>query len=166
MTSWKLRTRLLVSSLAVIVVLALSVAILGYYVIENEITNRAQAQVRNDLYSAREIYQHQVKSIRDVVRFAAERFFIRDAISDKDLDILKRELGRIREAELLDVLTLTDAVGKVVIRSRNPSMSGDNQAEDELVVGILSRKQVVAGTTLCRERNLQRRAKTLLSRRA
>ncbi len=159
--SWKLRTRLLISSLVAIVVLTLSVAILGYYVIENEFTNRAQAQVRNDLNSAREIYQHQVKSIKDVVRFTAERFFIRDAISEKDQDILKRELGRIREAESLDVLTVTDAVGKVVIRSRNPTVSGDNQADDELVAGILSSKQVIAGTHIVSSEELAKEGNDL-----
>jgi len=161
MKSKKLRTRILVSFLAVIVALALSVAILGYYVIENDIMGRAQAKVRNDLNSAREIYQHQVESVRDVVRFAAERFFIKDAISDKDLEILKRELGRIRDAESLDVLTLTDASGKVVIRSRNPSVSGDSQADDELVARILSGKQVIAGTHIVPREELAKEGQDL-----
>ncbi|MFH1717730.1 MAG: cache domain-containing protein, partial [Planctomycetota bacterium] len=157
----KLRTRILISFLAVIVALALSMAILGYYVIENDIMARAQTKVRNDLNSAREIYQYQVGSVRDVVRFTAVRFFIKDAISGKDMEILKEELGRIREAESLDVLTLTDASGKVMVRSRNPSVDGDSQADDELVGRILSGKQAIAGTLIVPREELAKEGEDL-----
>jgi len=148
MKAKKLRMRILVSFDTVIVIFSLLVAVLGYYVIEKDIIKRAQTKVEHDLNSAREIYLREVEGVRDVVRFTALRFFLKDAISDNDRETLTRELDKIRKAESLDVFTLTDAFGKVFIRSRNPSVSGDSQADDEVVGQVLSSKDVVAGTVI------------------
>jgi two-component system NtrC family sensor kinase len=148
MKAKKLRMRILVSFDAVIVVFSLLVALLGYYVIEKDIVERTQTKVKNDLNSASVIYDEATEDIKDVVRFTAQRFFIKDAISVNDREAMTRELGRIREAESLDILTLTDAFGKVVVRSSNPSVSGDSQAQDSLVRRVLSSGEVVAGTVI------------------
>ena len=145
MKAQKLRTRILISFDIVIVAFSVSVALLGYYVIEKNILERAQIKVRNDLNSAREIYAQEVGRVRDVVRLTAQRFFIKEAITDNDRETLNKELGRIRKQESLDVLTLTDSSGNVIIRSRNPSQTGDSQADDKLVGLVMASGQPVAG---------------------
>ncbi len=148
MKTVKLRTKILVSFDIVIVAFSLLVALLGYYVIEREVIDRAQTKVKNDLNSAREIYIQELENVKDKVRFTAVRFFIKDAISDKDKQTLTVELDKIRKSESLDILTLTDSSGKVAIRSRNPSVTGDNQADDQLVGKVLSNREVITGTVI------------------
>jgi len=148
MKAKNLRMKILVPFDIIIVTFSLSVALLGYYVIEKNIMERAQVKIKNDLNSAWDIYQQSVEHVRDTVRFTAVRFFIKDAISQKNRVTLIRELERIRQAESLDVLTLTDASGKVIVRSRTRSVSGDSQADDEIVARVLSNKEVVAGTAI------------------
>ncbi|HLB73938.1 MAG TPA: cache domain-containing protein, partial [Sedimentisphaerales bacterium] len=77
-----------------------------------------------------------------------QRFFIKEAITDNDRETLNKELGRIRKQESLDVLTLTDSSGNVIIRSRNPSQTGDSQADDKLVGLVMASGQPVAGTAI------------------
>ncbi len=146
MKTWTLRTKILLSFYTVVFVFALAVAVLGYYIINRDIMERAQAKVRNDLNSAREVYQKEIERIRDVVRFTAVRFFIKEAISDQDHQILLTELSRIRQTEAMDVLTLVDASGKVMIRSRIPTNSADSLLDDKLIHRVLSSREVVAGT--------------------
>jgi len=148
MKTKKLRTNILVSFDIVIVAFSLLVAILGYYVIEKEVINRAQTKVKNDLNSAREIYIQELENVKDKVRFTALRFFIKDAISDNDRQTLTSELDKIRKSESLDILTLTDAFGKVINRSRNPSVTEDNQADDQMVGKVLSNREVITGTVI------------------
>jgi len=124
------------------------VAIFEYYVIKNDIIKENQDKVTNDLNSAREIYRVEVERVRDAVRFTALSFLIKDVILNNHKETLEKELGKIRKAESLDVLTLTDSTGKVVIRSGNPSVIGDNEAQDELVSRVLSGREVVAGTVI------------------
>jgi two-component system NtrC family sensor kinase len=57
-------------------------------------------------------------------------------------------LEEIRKAESFDILTLTDNSGRVLVRTRNPSVSGDSQADDDLVSYVLSNQQVIAATVI------------------
>jgi len=47
-----------------------------------------------------------------------------------------------------DILTLTDENGQVIVRARNPSVYGDNQAHDELVSKALSGTEVIGATVI------------------
>lgn len=143
-----LQTRLIVSFLALIVMLSLAVALLGFHIIKRDIMDRAQTQVRNDLNFAHEIYQGEVDKICDLVRLSAARYFLRDAIVANDLKPILERFHQIRIDEALDILTLTDASGKVVARARNPALLGDNQADDELVSRVLAEKKPVGGTVV------------------
>ena len=148
MRTRKLRTQILISFFSVISIFALSIAILGFYVIKNDIIERAQSKVKNDLNSAREIYNEESENLKDVVRFTALRFFIKNAIRDSDIETIRSELEKIRKRESLDILTLTDENGQVIVRMRNSSVNGDNQSQDELVSRVLSDGEIVAGTVI------------------
>ena len=148
MKTKKLRSRIVVPFDIIIVTFSLLFAVLGYYVIKKDIIKRAQTKVKNDLNSAREIYTQELENVKDIVRFTAVRFFIKDAISTKDRDTLDKELARIRTSESLDVLTLIDASGKVLTRSRNPSFTGDIQDSDKLIKKVLSSREIVSGTVI------------------
>jgi len=143
-----LRSKLVISFLAVIVICGLVATIVGTHLIGTGIVNQAQDKVRNDLNSARQIYWEEIENLKDVVRFTALRFFMKDAIADNDLETLKEQLEQIRTAESLDVLTLTDQSGRVIVRSRNPDICGDNQAPDQLVGRVLSSEDVIASTVI------------------
>ncbi|KPL25413.1 MAG: hypothetical protein AMJ75_00755 [Phycisphaerae bacterium SM1_79] len=148
MKTRRLRTRILISFFSVIVVFAASIAVLEFYVIENDIVKKAQERVRNDLNSARETYRQEIERLKDIVRFTALRFFIKDAILSGRTETLSEELDKIRRAESLDILTLTDKLGEVIVRSRNPSVGGDSQAQDEFVSCVLSSGETIAGTAV------------------
>ena len=143
-----LQTKLICSFLAVIVMLSLAVALLGFHIIKRNIIDQAQTQVRNDLNFAREIYQCEVDKVYNLVRLSTARYFLRDAIVTNDLKPILARLHQIRKDEALDILTLTDASGKVIARTRNPTVLGDNQAQDELVIYVLAEKKPVSGTVL------------------
>jgi len=145
----------------IVVTFSLLAAVLGYFIIEKNIIERAQTRVKHDLDSAREVYQREVERVRDVVRFTAARYFIKDAIPEKDRETLRQELERIRKAESLDVLTLTDASGRVMTRSRSGSAGGDSQTGDELVKRVLSEKKVVAGTVIVAREELLKEGQAL-----
>jgi two-component system NtrC family sensor kinase len=104
--------------------------------------------VRTDLNAARHIYRDEIQGIKALLDLSAQRFFIKDAISENDIETLKRELEEIRKRDHLDILTLTDKNGRVIVRSRNPSIIGDTQANDELVSRVLLGVEAVAATVI------------------
>lgn len=148
MAAMSFKTRILISYVAIIGIFSVLMAMAGYFVIKKQVIDRAQAKVESYLNFAREVYREQTRRVEDVVRFTAVRFFIKDAISKNDLAVLCDRLNEVRQQEHLDMLTLVDGQGTVIVRSRNPSVTGDSQKDDEFVKRALSEKNALSGTVI------------------
>lgn len=140
--------KLMLSYLLVIVFISGVFMLVGIRLVSSLILSEAQEKVRNDLNSAREIYRSELTHIDDTVRNTANRFFLRDALRSGDLDFAFNELNRIKDTENLDVLAITDPYGYVILRTRNPERSGDNQGHDEIIHRVLYSKESIAGTII------------------
>jgi two-component system NtrC family sensor kinase len=145
----------------VAVITGLVAAWIGVYLIRTAMMNREQRQMEMDLNSAHEIYERRVDDIRTMVRLTAGRFFIKDDLLSGSMKELNERLASIREAEGLDILTLTDSKGKVVVRSHNPELVGDTQADDELVSRVLAEKRVLASTQIVSREELIKEGKDI-----
>src|SRR3989339_863505 len=162
MTARPLRIRILASFFTIILVLSLMISLLGYYVIKKDIIDRAQSKVRSDLNFAREVYKQEVSSVEHAVRFTAQRFFIKNAIIENNRSILERELEKIRKAESLDILNLTDKNGRIIVRSRNIAVCGDSQIEDEYIKLVAAEGKTVSGTAIMPQEELKKEGDDLV----
>ncbi|RII25834.1 MAG: histidine kinase [Geobacter sp.] len=138
--------------LTVATLLPLSIAIVscwltGIIVMNSRITSQARQKVHNDLNSARVIYNNELGHIRDVVKFTASAPYTAGALARSDLAALSTLLSPLRNGEGLDILTVVDASGTVLFRSRNPQMRGDDRSRDPLVVRAL-KGEVLTGTVV------------------
>ena len=141
-----LKTRLIANFLVVIAVCGIVATWVGVRLIGGGIVKQAQDKVRTDLNSARVIYQANLDKINDIVRMTANRFFVIESILRKDLDFLREELNRVQKRESLDVLTVTDETGQVIVRTSNPGAYGDDQSMDAIVSRALLHKEATAST--------------------
>ncbi len=151
-----LRTKLILSFIAVIIFGAILTMIFGSRPVRSTIIDEAQKKVKHDLSSAWMVFDNKLNYIRDIVSFNVERESIQDAIIDKRNDILLRYLNRVRSQRGLDILTLTDSLGKVIVRTRNPEIVGDDQSQDEIVkkaltLGDYAAPQIVSSEELLKE---------------
>jgi two-component system NtrC family sensor kinase len=141
-----LRSKLAIYFLIVVLVSAVISAIVGIQLINSHIINRAQNQVRHDLASAWMVYNEKLNDVKDIVRVTSERrLLLKDALIEGERNIVRRELEKVRKIYNLDILTLTDKDGFVIVRTRNPYNVGDDQSNDDLVSRAL--KGEVAATT-------------------
>lgn len=151
-----LRSKLIISFIAVIMICGLVATFVAIRLIGTGVINQAQDRVRTDLNSARHIYQDEIQKVKAVLALSAQRFFIKDALLDKDIETLKIKLEEIRKREPLDILNLTDEAGRVIVRARNPSVTGDSQKQDELISRTLASRDAIAATVIVpREELLQ-----------
>ena len=147
-----LRSKLILNfSLVIVVGMALSV-IVGTRLIGTRLVDQAQDKVRLDLNAAREIYQGESERIRNVVRLTALRYFIKEALTVNDLEKLRTELTAIREHEGLDVLTLLDDQGAVLLRARQGIAPGDAAGEETIQRVYETRTALVSTEILSAER--------------
>jgi len=94
MAARSLRTRILISSFAIILVLSLSIALLGSYVIKIDVIERAERKVRNDLEAARLVYTTEIQRIGqafELVPFDGDIESIRKKLNLDYLRVVGRE---------------------------------------------------------------------------
>ena len=142
-----LRGKLALSFLIVVLAAGLVSTISGIRFFGHTVIGQAQNKVKHDLASAWMVYNEKLDHVRTVILLTSKRFFIGDALASGRDGLLRRELERMRKEYHLDVLTLTDKMGKVVVRARSPYNIGDDQSNDDLVSRALKR-EVVASTQI------------------
>jgi len=140
--------RLMGSFLLIIVIISAIFSVVGIRVIGDRVIAEAQNRVENDLSAAREIYLAYQDDVEDVIRFAALRFYLRNALLTTDIQRAAPELENTWARERLDVLSITDRNGRVLLRVANPGVVGDSQADDELVRTVLERREATAATVI------------------
>jgi two-component system NtrC family sensor kinase len=90
------------------------------------------------------VYNEKLNDIRDILLLNARRDAVQNALRVEDRDTLLRTLGRVRKDFNLDILTITDAAGKVILRTSRPENYGDDQSSDALVTRALDNAVVTA----------------------
>ncbi len=156
-------TKLVLSFLLIILLMSATFSIVGVRVIGGRVVAEAQAKVQTDLNAAREILLNKLAFICDVVRLTADRRILIGGMVDGDRQAAE-VLGRIREREKLDFLTVTDSSGWVLLRTSNPGVAGDDQSHDALVSAALDQRKPVAAACLVRAEDLQRESPALARR--
>lgn len=161
MPHFSLRTKLVLSFSIVIIVGVFLSAFVGIRLIGDTILRQVQDKVRLDLNTAREVYQGKSEFVKNVVRLTAARPFMKDAIIKNDVGTLKAELQKIMKNEFLDVLTLTDNNGRVLLRGSGSEIYGD-QLKNEIVNRALTKKQVVVTTKIISKEELEKEGEDLI----
>jgi len=158
-----LRAKFILSFLAVISFGGIVTITLGTRLEHQTIIGLAQAKVRHDLASARMVYDEKLNHIRDFIRFNSTRDAIQEATKNQDRVALERYLGRARTEFNLDILTLTDSQGKVILRASRPETWGDDQSANPLVAKALS-GEIIAGTQIIPREELLKEGEDLAER--
>jgi two-component system NtrC family sensor kinase len=143
-----------------ILVPAVVTAVVGVGMIRHYVYAQAQTQVNASLEAAKDIYQTSLDRLEDAIRIHATRMVIYGALARGDTAGLAEEMDRIRKTEHLDVLTLTDAEGRVFYRSGSPAAPGD-RSNDALVAAALKTLEPTAGTEVVAPEVLARESPSL-----
>jgi two-component system NtrC family sensor kinase len=139
-----LRRKLLLSSLATLSAGGVLTLVVGSRLIRGALISQAQAKVQHDLSSAWMVFNEKLNDIRDIVRLTAARESLSGFLQIRQIDILIRYLNRVRTENGLDVLTLLDAQGRVVLRTSSSENAGDDLSEDGIVRRALDGQIVAA----------------------
>ncbi len=158
-----LRMKFILSFLVVICFGGIVSLFFGTRLEHRTIFSLAQAKVRHDLASAWMVYNEKLNDIRDIVYLNATRDSIQKALLAGDREALERTLGRVLRDFSLDVLTITDEQGKVVLRTARPDLSGDDESNDALVSRAL-RKETVTATEIIPRSELLKEGKDFAER--
>jgi len=160
-----LKRKIALSFLTVFFIGGIVSLVLGTRLEHRAIFSLAQAKVRHDLASAWMVFREKQGAISDVVRLTAAREFVGRTLRTRETEGIPGRLDAVRREFGLDILTLTDAAGRVVARSRQSLVTGDDRSRDPLVRRALL-NQLASGTEILGREDLMKEGPDLAERAA
>ena len=152
---FSLRTKIILSFLIVINIGGLLSLSFGSRLIKNTVISQAQANVKHDLASAWMVFNEKLNDIKGIISLTAARESLQEDIKSNRQGILLKKLNRVREEHGLDILTLTDHKGIVMVRTRNPEVVGDDQSQDDIIKWMLKKDVAAMPQIILREELLK-----------
>ena len=149
-----LRTKLVLSFLFVVMAGGVLSSLIGTQLVAKTIILQAQNKVKHDLSTARLVYNESLNHVRYVVQLTASGRTIPEYMKSGRLKNLQDFLIKRRKEFALDMLTLTDARGKIIMRTYHPFHAGDNRLADPLMRKALN-GETVASTAIVSRGELQ-----------
>ena len=158
-----LRTKLVFSFLFVVIAGGILSSLIGTELVGDTIISQARNKVRYDLSTASLVYNQSLRRVSDVVHLTASGRTLSDYLESGRLKKLADFLIKRRRDFGLDTLTLTDAQGKVILRTHHPFQTGDSQAGNLLVARAM-KGEPVASTVIVPREELQKEGSDLAER--
>lgn len=146
-----LRTKLVLSFLFVVMAGGVLSSLIGTQLVAKTIILQAQNKVKHDLSTARLVYNESLNHVRYVVQLTASGRTIPEYMKSGRLKNLQDFLIKRRKEFALDMLTLTDARGKVIMRTYHPFHAGDDRLADPLIRKALNGETVASTAIVSRE---------------
>ncbi|MCG3177931.1 MAG: Adaptive-response sensory-kinase SasA [Phycisphaerae bacterium] len=134
----RLVTRLILAFLLVVLLLGGIGLWTGSRLISRAVFDEAQYRTELDLRGGRAILEDRLEQVQRVLENAANRSFIKGLFNGGDKMAARLLLERDRVRNGLDVLSIVNAKGDVIMRTRRPYNVGDSRAGDPLVAKALS----------------------------
>ncbi len=168
-----LQSRLAIGFLVATCLTGVFATLVSLWTINRNTIAEVQNRVRQDINTAKLIYNNKIEQIKAVIQFTAEGSDLQDLISSDDFYGMGYIKARMRKSvdhktennhAILDMLTLVDAKGRVLYRAGNPRLVGDSLLHDALVKRCIQKKEPVASTELMSLKDIVRENPALAKR--
>ena len=116
-----------------------------------------QNRVRQDINTAKLIYNSTLQKTTSLIQFTAEGSDLHEPVTGQDIARMGHLRGLIRKGTdpqfqdnhlFLDMLTIVDNGGNVLYRAGNPEIRGDNLLQDPFVRSCIEKKTPLSSTEL------------------
>jgi len=152
-----LQSRLVVGFLIATCLTGFFATIISVWTINRSTIAEVQNRVRQDINTAKLIYNSTLQKITSLIQFTAEGSDLHEPVTGQDIARMEHLRGLIRKGTVaqsqdnnifLDMLTLVDNGGNVLYRAGNPEIRGDNLLQDPFVRNCIEKKTPLSSTEL------------------
>jgi two-component system NtrC family sensor kinase len=158
-----LRTKLVFSFLFVVITGGILSSLIGTKLVADTIISQARNKVQHDLGTAWLVYDQSLHRIQDVVQLTSSGRTLPEYIESRRWEKLEQFLVKRRKDFGLDILTLTDTRGKVLLRARHPRQNPEERGSDPLIQRAL-KGETVASTSIETRETLEKEGRDLAER--
>ena len=140
-----IRTRLILSFLAIVLIIGVASTLIGIKVINDNVIGQAYDDVQTDLNTIRYFFNERVHFKMRFLEYLSYLETLRSAIIVNNRQMIAEKLREVKLEVEFDILTVTDAGGRVIVRSGNFNMFGDDVARDIYVKKVLATRKPCYG---------------------
>uniref|UniRef100_A0A7V1EIA4 Single cache domain-containing protein n=1 Tax=candidate division WOR-3 bacterium TaxID=2052148 RepID=A0A7V1EIA4_UNCW3 len=158
-----LQTKLILSFSTVIIIGIFLSTFTGIQIIGNTIVAQGQEKVKLDLNTAREVLEEEGRTIKNIIRLTASRYFVKDALIKRNRKFLLKELQKVKMDEGLDILNITDNTGRIILRTGNQDYY-DDRPENAILKKVLETEESVYAVMIISPEELRKESKELAER--
>lgn len=152
-----LQSRLVVGFLIATFLTGFVATVISIWTINQSTIGEVQNRVRQDINTAKLIYNQTQEKIVYLIQFSAEESDVHQAITTHDLSKMDSLRSLIRHKQgtqtqddniYLDMLSVVDTSGNVLYRAGNPDARGDNVLWDPVIKNCIEKKLPQSSTEL------------------
>jgi two-component system NtrC family sensor kinase len=152
-----LQSRLVVGFVIATFLTGFVATLISIWTINKSTIDEVQNRVRQDINTAKLVYNQTQEKIVYLIQFAAEESDVHKAIINHDLSkmdglrsLIRHEQGTKRQDDgiYLDMLSVVDARGNVLYRAANREVRGDNISWDPVIKNCIEKKLPQSSTEL------------------
>jgi two-component system NtrC family sensor kinase len=168
-----LQNRLVIGFLIATFLTGFVATLVGIWTINRSTIDEVQNRVRQDINTAKLIYNQTQEKIASQIQFAAKVADLDVAVADHDFSkiesmrsLIRRDQGARTEKEnmLLDMLSVVDASGHVLYRTANPKARGDSMLWSVVAKSCIEKKLPQSSTELIPIKDILKENPDLLER--
>jgi two-component system NtrC family sensor kinase len=160
-----LHMKLVVRFCIILILLGIAAALISVHLINVWSLRQTRERLEGNLSSAREVFNDRIAEMQTILAFTALRTkTVKGALIAGDTHTLFIALQEVRNVSGMDVLTVTDATGRVIIRAHRPDLSGDSLLDDKIVARVLKTGNPVKGIVLVPRSKLAAESTSLAER--
>jgi two-component system, NtrC family, sensor kinase len=152
-----LQTRLIVGFLIATCLTGFVAALVGIWTINKTTINEVQNRVRQDINTAKLIYNHTLERMASLIQYSVEGSDLYETLDKGKKEGLENLKALIRHVQViqtsgehpyLDMLSVVDMDGKVLYRAANPKIDGGDMLWDPVVRKCIETRAPQASTEL------------------
>ncbi|MBW1997541.1 MAG: cache domain-containing protein [Deltaproteobacteria bacterium] len=159
-----LKAQLIRRFVAVVCITGVVSSLVGTLLLNKWTVGQAEEHVKNSLNAAREILNSRLEIISTVIYLSSVANTLKEALSERDRQLLLKYLQHMRVKWDMDILTITDEDGTVLLRARNPNALGDSVASNRIIRRVLSTRKQVSSVEIVPYEELEREGKDIALR--
>ncbi len=160
----RISTKLVISLLSVVVISGISSVVISRNIISKNVLGQAYEDVRSNLKTARYIYFKRINIIHLFTKHLASLGYLQAAIINNNRILMHEKLNEVKRELEIDIMTITDASGRVIARANGYDKVGDDVSDDLFVRYVLDKKEVCSGTDIVSRESLEREGRELADR--
>ena len=112
----KIRLKLIISLFSVVIIAGAGSVAISLKIINENILGQAFDDVQNNLNTAQYVYNNKINIINLFIKHLASLSYMQEAIIKNDRLLLTHKLFDVKSELALDILNITDASGKIIVR--------------------------------------------------